>query len=75
MIIKKDFKILTLKNVRKTWDEDAGRMMTARNVVIPALAIAGPRSTRALLVLLNLDPVNETIKFPLVMALVLRVHI
>ena len=50
-------------------------MMTASNVVIPALAIAGPRSTRALLVLLNLDPVNETIKFPLVMALVLRVHI
>ena len=38
-------------------------MMTARNVVMPALAIAGPRSTRALLVLLNLDPVNETIKF------------
>lgn len=31
-------------------------MMTARNVVIPALAIAGPRSIRAFLVLSNLVP-------------------
>ena len=37
-------------------------MMTARNVVIPALAMAGPRSIRAFLVLSNLVPENETMK-------------
>ena len=41
--------------------------MTARNVVIPALAIAGPRSIRAFLVLLNLVPDNEILKCLLVM--------
>ena len=38
-------------------------MMTARNVVIPALAIAGPRSIRALLVLSNLVPGKATLDF------------
>ena len=41
--------------------------MTARNVVIPALAIAGPRSIRAFLVLLNLVPDSEILKCLLVM--------
>ena len=41
----------TLKNVLKTCDCENGRIMTARKVVTPPFRIAGPRFTRAVLVL------------------------
>ena len=37
-------------------------MMTARKVVTPALAMAGPRSTKAFFVFSNLEPVNKMSK-------------
>jgi len=40
-----------LKNVLNTCDCENGRIMTARKVVTPPLTIAGPRLTRAVLVL------------------------
>ena len=36
--------------------------MTARKVVTPALAMAGPRSTKAFFVFSNLEPVNKMSK-------------
>ena len=48
----------TLKNVINTWEVEKGRIMRARNVVIPPFKIAGPRFVRAVYTFSSLEPEN-----------------